>query len=170
MLTLETKSAHLVPALHALQPPKQDIASRMLIKNGISPSALLNSQLTLFEHADDEQRSRLIELWRVVPPTYARNGGQGLADQLGEHQSTTVGQEEELAWLRYQRDSNGQDTSSFSNYNHNRNPHCPEAMDQHSDSIASGSPNMNQEPPNHQNVQTDYRLGVNSDTHDVEML
>ncbi len=169
MLTLETKSAHLVPALHPLQPPKHDTASRILIKNCISPSALNHSQLTLFEHADDEQRSRLVELWRIVPPTETRNGGQGLADQSGEHQTTTVRQEEELAWLRYQRDSNGQDTSSFGNY-HDQNQYSPEVIDQHSDSIASGFPNMDQEPPNHQNAKIDYRIGVNNDAHDVEML
>ena len=96
-----THSAHAVQNLHPLQPSNEDTASRMLIKHSIAPSSLLRAQLTLFEQADKDQRSRLIELWTIVPPTYARNGGQDLADKLGEYQSTTLAQEEELARQRY---------------------------------------------------------------------
>ena len=96
-----THSAHVVQNFHPLQPSKEDTASRMLIKHGIAPSSLLRAQLIFFEQADDDQRSRLIELWTIVPPTYARNGGQDLADKLGEYQSTTLAQEEELARQRY---------------------------------------------------------------------
>ena len=81
------------------------MAAQMLIKNGIAPSTLLRSQLALFEQAEFDQRSRLIELWRVVPPNYARNGGQALADKLGEYQTTNMAQEERLAWLKYQKDA-----------------------------------------------------------------
>lgn len=42
-------------------------------------------------------------LWRLAPPMYARNGGQQLADKMGEYQSMTLEQEEHLAWMRYQR-------------------------------------------------------------------
>ena len=96
-----THSAHVVQNLHPLQPSNEDTASRMLIKHGIAPSSLLRAQLTLFEQAGENQRSRLIELWTIVPPTYARNGGQDMADKLGEYQSTTLAQEEELARQRY---------------------------------------------------------------------
>ena len=96
-----THSAHVVQNLHPLQPSTEDTASRMLIKHGIAPSSLLRAQLTLFEQADEDQRSRLIELWTIVPPTYARNGGQDLADKFGEYQITTLAQEEELARQRY---------------------------------------------------------------------
>ncbi|KAK4693288.1 hypothetical protein P7C71_g4077, partial [Lecanoromycetidae sp. Uapishka_2] len=96
-----THSSHVAHTLHPLQPPKQDVATRALIKNGITPSSLLRSQLALFEGADEDQRNRLIELWRIVPPNYAGNGGQELADKLGEYQSTTLAQEEELARIRY---------------------------------------------------------------------
>ncbi len=169
MLIPETKSAHVIPALHPLQPSKQDIASRMLIKNGISPSALLRSQLTLFEQADDDQRSRLIELWRIVPPTYARNGGQGLADGLGEYQTTTVGHEEELAWLRYQKEADREDASSMGNYI-NKNQHWPGTMDQLFDSNASGFRNSSQERPDHQHDQIGHQPTVINDFQDVEML
>lgn len=87
-----------------MQPSKAETASRTLVQNGISPASLLRSQLLLFEEAEDDQRSRLIQLWRIVPPTYARNGGQELADRLGEYQTTNLAQEEELAWLRKQRE------------------------------------------------------------------
>jgi hypothetical protein len=95
-----THSAHVVQALHPLQPSKQDLASRTLIRNGIPPSSLLRSQLALFEGADEDQRNRLLELWRIVPPTYARNGGQEMV------------QEEELARLRYLNEARGHDSYS----------------------------------------------------------
>ena len=74
-----------------------------LIQNGVEPSSLLRSQITLFELSNDEQRSRLLELWRLAPPNYTANGGQELADRLGEYQVMTLEQEEELAFLRHQR-------------------------------------------------------------------
>lgn len=107
-----THSAHVLQTLHPLQPSKQDTATRTLIKNGIPPSSLLRSQLTLFEEADEDQRNRLIQLWRIVPRTYARNGGQEMADRLGGYQTTTLLQEEELARLRYMKEARGRDTHS----------------------------------------------------------
>lgn len=107
-----THSSHVAQNLHPLQPSKQDVASRTLIKSGIPPSSLLRSQLALFEGADEDQRKRLIELWQIVPPTYARNGGQEMADRLGEYQSTTLVQEEEFARLRYLREARAAHTSS----------------------------------------------------------
>ena len=94
--------AHIAPSLHPLQPSKQDVAVRTLIKNGIAPSTLLQCQLNLFEHSGEEQRSRLIELWRVTPPTYARNGSHPPVDRFHEYDSTSLIKEEELAWLKYQ--------------------------------------------------------------------
>lgn len=169
MLTPETNPAHVVPALHPLQPLKQDIASRILIKNGISPSALLRSQLSLFEEADDEQKSRLIELWSIVNPTYARNGGQGLADGLGGYQTTTVGREEQLAWLRLQTDAGREEASSTGNYP-NKNQHCPGIMDQPFDTNASGFGNSSQAPWKHQQDQTPHQPTVNNDIQDEEMF
>ncbi|KAL2056690.1 hypothetical protein ABVK25_003084 [Lepraria finkii] len=107
-----THSSHVVRGLHPLQPSSEDLPSRMLIKNGIAPSSLLRAQLSLFEQADEDQRSRLIELWTIVPPTYARNGGQELADRLGEYQNTTLAQEQELALLRYQKNGLGGNVQS----------------------------------------------------------
>lgn len=41
-----------------------------LLQNSIDPSALLPNQIELFLHADYEQRLRLLELWRISPPSY----------------------------------------------------------------------------------------------------
>ena len=90
-------------SLHPLQPSRDDHITRLLIQNDIPPSSLLRSQLDLFERSTTDERARLMMLWRLAPPTYARNGGQELADRTGEYQSITLQQEEELAWLRYQR-------------------------------------------------------------------
>ena len=103
--------AHIAPSLHPLQPSTQDVAARTLIKNGIAPSTLLRSQLTLFEQAGEEQRSRLIELWRIYPPTYARHGSQPPVDRSGDYHSTSMAKEEELARLRYQNDFSEQDVT-----------------------------------------------------------
>lgn len=99
-----THSAHInSQSLHPLQPHRDDRALRLLIQNDIAPSSLLRSQLDLFERSNTDDQAKLIMLWRLAPPSYARNGGQELADRLGEYQSITLAQEEELAWLRYQR-------------------------------------------------------------------
>ena len=98
---LKDKQAHVTPSLHPLQPSKNDVVAHDLIKNGIPPSTLLRSQLVLFENAERDQKLRLIELWSIVPPNYAKNGGQTLADRLGEYQTTTMDQEEKMAWWRY---------------------------------------------------------------------
>ena len=72
-----------------------------LAANGINPSCLIASQLTLFEQAAPDQRSRLMELWRISPPNYA-NRDQETSDGLGPLQHTTLEQEEETAKLRFQ--------------------------------------------------------------------
>jgi hypothetical protein len=97
-------SAHIVAA-----PPSEDSMSavssmsqeqdarQVLLQNHIDPSTLLSAQMTLFECANAEQRSRLIELWKISPPEMVR------ADGLGGWQTTTLDQEEEIARIRHQR-------------------------------------------------------------------
>ncbi|KYG49308.1 hypothetical protein M433DRAFT_328437 [Acidomyces richmondensis BFW] len=41
-----------------------------LRQHSIDPSALLPNQIHLFQNADYEQRLRLLELWRIAPPSY----------------------------------------------------------------------------------------------------
>ena len=47
-----------------------------------------------------------------------------MADQLGEYQTTSMAQEERLAWLRYQRESRKEDVSDQS-----AKRHCQSSME-----------------------------------------
>lgn len=69
-----------------------------LRQHGINPSALLPNQVNLFQHADIEQRQRLLELWRIAPPVHP----------LVEHMKSTwsptsVEREETLAEVRFEQ-------------------------------------------------------------------
>lgn len=72
--------------------------TEVLMRNSIDPSSLLPNQITLFMNAHYEQRLRLLELWRISPPSYL---------PLEEHVDaswgpTTMEQEESLARVRYE--------------------------------------------------------------------
>ena len=68
-----------------------------LRQHSIDPSALLPNQIHLFLNADHEQRLRLLELWRIAPPSYP------LEEHLnGTWISTSVEREEALARIRYE--------------------------------------------------------------------
>ena len=47
-----------------------DAMEEVLRQHSVDPSALLPNQVHLFLNADDEQRLRLLELWRIAPPSY----------------------------------------------------------------------------------------------------
>lgn len=69
-----------------------------LRQHSIEPTALLPNQVHLFLNADYEQRCRLLELWRIAPPSYP------LDDYLnGTWVTTSVQREEDLARARYER-------------------------------------------------------------------
>lgn len=82
-------------------PPPYDEAlmpeamAQNLIQNSIDPSALLPNQIELFLHADYEQRLRLLELWRISPPSYP-------AHQRIQAVPTSVEREEAEARVRYE--------------------------------------------------------------------
>nr|POE82727.1 hypothetical protein CFP56_68131 [Quercus suber] len=101
-----TPTAHLRPDTtseppHSPPPPYDSTSmpqamAEILIRHSIDPSALLSSQINLFYHADYEQRLRLLELWRISPPSYP----------LEEHIRsgwTTVEHEEAHAKQRYEQ-------------------------------------------------------------------
>ena len=70
----------------------------LLRQNYIDPAALLPNQVHLFQGADYEQRLRLLELWRIAPPSYP------LEEHLhGTWISTSVERETDLARIRYER-------------------------------------------------------------------
>ncbi|KIV78050.1 hypothetical protein PV11_09813 [Exophiala sideris] len=73
--------------------------STALEQSGINASALFPSQLQLFKDADPEQRSRLIELWRIAPPSW---GPQMQPDEFGNLPQTSMVKEEEIARYRLQ--------------------------------------------------------------------
>ncbi|KAI1335998.1 hypothetical protein F5Y15DRAFT_419446 [Xylariaceae sp. FL0016] len=81
------------------EPPQsqQPPAEIILIQHGVDVSALSAPQLELFKSAEDAQKMRLIELWRICPPT---NGQDNPTVALI---STTVEQEELLAQMRYEQ-------------------------------------------------------------------
>ena len=84
-----THSAHVAPQQYS-----ETTVCDALVAAGINASALLPSQIQLFRHALPEQQARLIELWRIAPPTY---GNQLLAGHLGNWPSTSFEREEEAA-------------------------------------------------------------------------
>lgn len=84
---------------HSSEPPQtQQLSSELILRNhGVDPTALSPSQLELFKTAEDAQKLRLIELWRICPPTHTQN------DPAVAWATTTVEQEEMLAQLRYEK-------------------------------------------------------------------
>ncbi|KAI1852248.1 hypothetical protein JX266_002426 [Neoarthrinium moseri] len=81
------------------EPPQtqQPSAELILTHHGVDPAALSSSQMELFKTAEEGQKLRLIELWRICPPS---NPQENLASAWS---NTSVEQEEMLAQLRYER-------------------------------------------------------------------
>lgn len=98
-----THSAHIAQAQEpevererpSSEPPqsRQPSAEDILRHYGVDPTMLSAAQTDLFRTAEDSQKERLIELWRICPPTNAQENPA----------STTVQQEEMLAQMRYER-------------------------------------------------------------------
>ena len=75
-----------------------DAMAELLRQHSIDPAALLPNQVHLFLNADDEQRFRLLELWRIAPPSYP------LEEHVnGTWISTSLEREETLARMRYEQ-------------------------------------------------------------------
>ncbi|EMC91155.1 hypothetical protein BAUCODRAFT_98803, partial [Baudoinia panamericana UAMH 10762] len=93
--TSEPSASPPPPYREALMP---EAMAETLRQHGIDPSALLPNQVQLFANADYEQRLRLLELWRIAPPSYP-------LEQHLQHQwaPTSVAQEEAEARVRYER-------------------------------------------------------------------
>lgn len=72
----------------------------ILNRNSIDPQTLFPSQVNLFRNADNDQRLRLLELWRISPPNL---GHYDLAKEQATWLETTLTQEEQMARLRYER-------------------------------------------------------------------
>lgn len=107
-----THTHHVAPARSISEPSfkthidRSDLAA-LLVRNSIDPSSLFPSQIELFSNADDDQRLRLLELWRISPPTGRPGHPDGTDDnisrQLYDWPPTSLAQEEAMAKLRYER-------------------------------------------------------------------
>lgn len=109
-----THSHHVVPTRHI--PPLPEVkktpieASQLgeiFLRNSIDPSLLFPSQIDLFQNADDDQRLRLLELWRISPPQgrqgYPNGVDYNMSRQLYDWPPTSLAQEEAMAKLRYEK-------------------------------------------------------------------
>jgi len=82
------------------RPLSDNEIAAVLIQHSIDPHTLFPSQVALFRNADDEQRQRLLELWRISPPNL---GAYDIAKEQATWLETTLAREEEVARLRYER-------------------------------------------------------------------
>lgn len=76
---------------------EQLTAEMVLSQSGVDPTVLSPSQIQLFRISDPPQQARLVELWRVAPPT-SNQDNPSLA-----WTTTTYEQEELWAKVRYDR-------------------------------------------------------------------
>jgi hypothetical protein len=106
-----THTHHVVPIVHKPRPVPTPLTTpdlvEVLLRNSVDPTHLFPSQISLFQNADEDQRLRLLELWRISPP----QGRQGIPDgidyntsrQLYDWPPTSLAQEEAMAKLRYEK-------------------------------------------------------------------
>ncbi|KAL1645651.1 hypothetical protein SLS61_008211 [Didymella pomorum] len=106
-----THSHHVVPTRSVSEPPRTQIElselGTILLRNSINPEMLFPSQVELFQNADDDQRLRLLELWRISPPQgrqgYPEGSDYNMSRQLYDWPPTSLAQEEAMAKLRYEK-------------------------------------------------------------------
>ena len=107
-----THSHHVVPTRSASEPParthiEMSELGAILLRNSINPELLFPSQVELFQNADDDQRLRLLELWRISPPQgrqgYPAGTDYNMSRQLYDWPPTSLAQEENMAKLRYEK-------------------------------------------------------------------
>ncbi|KAI1259304.1 hypothetical protein F5Y18DRAFT_312595 [Xylariaceae sp. FL1019] len=79
------------------QYPSNEQVRQVLAQYGVAYTGLTTNQLDLFKTADTPQQLRLIELWRICPPTNPQS--HVTVDSI----NTSVEQEERLAQLRYEQ-------------------------------------------------------------------
>jgi hypothetical protein len=107
-----THSHHVVPTRSASEPALRthielSELGAILLRNSINPEMLFPSQVELFQNADDDQRLRLLELWRISPPQgrqgYPEGSEYNMSRQLYDWPPTSLAQEEAMAKLRYEK-------------------------------------------------------------------
>lgn len=104
--------SHYVPLRSTAEPGLKTQMSEsdleaVLRRNSIDPTLLFPSQIDLFKNADDDQRLRLLELWRISPPSGRQGHPAGtdynMSRQLYDWPPTSLAQEEAMAKLRFER-------------------------------------------------------------------
>jgi hypothetical protein len=104
--------SHHVPLRSASEPVlktqiNESDLEAILVRNSIDPTLLFPSQIDLFRNADDDQRLRLLELWRISPPSGRQGHPAGtdynMSRQLYDWPPTSLAQEEAMAKLRFER-------------------------------------------------------------------
>ncbi|KAK5110797.1 hypothetical protein LTR62_005508 [Meristemomyces frigidus] len=112
MSTHYTPTAHLRPdttSEPSRSPPPPyheempEAMAQILRDHNIDPSSLLPNQVQLFGNADYEQRTRLLELWRIAPPSYPSQQQQEGRWSGNEWVATSLQQEEDEARQRYEQ-------------------------------------------------------------------
>ncbi|KAF2178621.1 hypothetical protein K469DRAFT_331175 [Zopfia rhizophila CBS 207.26] len=107
-----THTHHVVPIRHLPQEPAKthidaSELEAILLRNSIDPTLLFPSQIDLFQNADNDQRLRLLELWRISPPQGRQGVPEGMdyntSRQLYDWPPTSLAQEEAMAKLRYEK-------------------------------------------------------------------
>ena len=112
--------------------------------NSIDPSSLLPNQLHLYANADLDQRLRLLELWRISPPSYSPE------EQIhGAQNPTNLAQEEAFARQRYEAQNPVFDTHieppRITPIRQAGEPAWPPAARMRAASIASSKPTAHQQ-------------------------
>ncbi|PIA90595.1 hypothetical protein CB0940_11503 [Cercospora beticola] len=136
-LTTDTQSE---PARSPPPPYRESIMpagmAEMLLQHSIEPTSLLPNQIELFAGADNEQRLRLLELWRIAPPSYTLE-----QHFQAQHEATSVEKEEAEARARYEQQMQSRilprEDHDFDTYV--SEPVSPPAVRARAASIASGA-------------------------------
>ncbi|KAF3762623.1 hypothetical protein M406DRAFT_280772 [Cryphonectria parasitica EP155] len=110
-----THSAHIAPTPAAVDDDEPMVQQRsasepaagpadlelLLRSAGVDTAALTLPQVELFRHADDAQRTRLVQLWTICPPTISSNSINNHLGLVSWGGATSLEQEEALARRRY---------------------------------------------------------------------
>jgi len=131
--------------------------------HSIDPSTLLPNQLHLYANADLDQRLRLLELWRISPPSYSHSAEEQLH---GAQNPTNLAQEELSARQRYE----AQHPSHFDTHieppritpiRQAGEPAWPPAARMRAASIASSKPSAHQMSDAEPYIMDGYQSGGN---------
>ena len=125
-----THSAHIVQSVNMGQTSVSNFVEsyprglsiyQILAQNNIPPASLVQSQLTLFEQADEDQRARLVQLWNLSSPQNTTNRRKLLVNKNREYQTEILDQAMENPWLQQQENITGKSFHSESGLDNDGN-------------------------------------------------